>query len=65
VAAKIVHYSKSHFGYLFRIIQIDEKFLVNIFAPKGALHSYSFSSLTTAQNFLNAFIKSLSKYLRS
>ena len=61
VASVIVHYSKRHKGFLVRLIQTKEKFFVNVFTGKGALHSFSFSSLTAAQNFLNSFIKSFNK----
>ncbi|MEW6701550.1 MAG: hypothetical protein AB1298_02420 [Bacteroidota bacterium] len=61
MASVIVHYSKRHKGFLVRLIQVKEKYSVNIFAPKGALHSYGFSSLTAAQTFMHAFIKSLNK----
>jgi hypothetical protein len=62
VASVIVHYSKRHKGFLVRLIQAKEKFLVNVFTGNGSLHSYNFTSLAAAQNFLNAFIKSLNKF---
>jgi hypothetical protein len=61
MASVIVHYSKRHKGFLIRLIQSKDKFCINVFTGKGALHSYSFTSLATAYTFLNAFIKSLKK----
>jgi len=61
MASVIVHYSKRHKGFLIRLVQSNQKFFLNVFTGKGALHSYSFTSLSTAYTFLNAFIKSLKK----
>ncbi|MCX6175384.1 MAG: hypothetical protein NTZ27_11580 [Ignavibacteriales bacterium] len=61
MASVIVHYSKRHKGFLVRLIQLKEKFFVNVFTPSGSLHSQSFKTYSSANTFLNAFIKSLKK----
>ena len=61
MATKTVFYSKSHKGFLIRLIQSNQKFFVNVFTPSGAFHSQSFKTFSSANTFLNAFIKSLKK----
>lgn len=62
MGSKIVHYSKWHKGYLIRLIQVNEKYFVNVFTGKGTLHSQTFHSLPAAQSFLYSFIKSLKQF---
>ncbi len=61
MASVIVHYSKWHKGFLIRLVQSKQNFFVNVFTPSGSLHSQSFKTYSSANTFLNAFIKSLKK----
>ncbi len=61
MASVIVHYSKRHKGFLIRLVQSNQNFFVNVFTPSGSLHSQSFKTISSANTFLNAFIKSLKK----
>jgi len=61
MATKKVFYSKRYKGFLIRLIHANQKYFVNVFTPAGSLHSQSFKTYSSANTFLNAFIKSIKK----